>query len=101
MTRIDFYELKSQQHNHDRGGCQLCQKAYENSQYTLLLTQSPEQTAHLDRQLWTFTDDSFIPHDSQESADCKAPILIQNQSKPNLRIILPQKRSVKAKVRCV
>ena len=83
MTRIDFYELKSQQHNHDRVVCQLCQKAYENSQYTLLLTQSPEQTAHLDRQLWTFTDDSFIPHDSQESADFKSPILIQNQSKPS------------------
>ncbi len=78
MTRIDFYQLSPQQHNHDRVVCQLCQKAYENNQFTLLLTQSAEQTAHLDRQMWVFNDDSFIPHDVQESADFKSPILIQN-----------------------
>ena len=78
MTRIDFYQLSPQQHNHDRVVCQLCQKAYESNQFTLLLTQSTEQTAHLDRQLWVFNDDSFIPHDAQESTDFKSPILIQN-----------------------
>jgi len=78
MTRIDFYQLSPQQHSHDRVVCQLCQKAYENNQYTLLLTQSAEQTAHLDRQLWIFNDDSFVPHDAQESTDFKTPVLIQN-----------------------
>ena len=80
MTRIDFYQLSPQQHSHDRVVCQLCQKAYENNQYTLLLTQSAEQTAHLDRQLWIFNDDSFVPHDAQESTDFKSPVLIQNES---------------------
>lgn len=77
MTRIDFYQLSPQQHSHDRVVCQLCQKAYENNQYTLLLTRSEEQTAHLDRQLWIFNDDSFVPHDAQESTDFKTPVLIQ------------------------
>jgi DNA polymerase-3 subunit chi len=78
MTRIDFYQLNPQQHNQDRVVCQLCQKAYENNQLTLLLTQSEQQTAHLDRHLWIFEDESFIPHDVQESDDFKSPILIHN-----------------------
>ena len=81
MTRIDFYQLKPQQHKADRVVCQLCQKAYENNQYTLLLTQSEHQTAQLDRQLWTFSDDSFLPHDTQESDEFKSPVLIHNEPK--------------------
>ena len=72
MTRIDFYQLNPQQHNQDRVVCQLCQKAYDNNQLTLLLTKSPQQTEHLDRQLWIFDDDSFVPHDAQESDDLDA-----------------------------
>ena len=78
MTRIDFYQLNPQQHNPDRVVCQLCQKAYESNQMTLLLTKSQQQTEHLDRQLWVFNDDSFIPHDAQESDDFRSPILINN-----------------------
>jgi DNA polymerase-3 subunit chi len=82
MTRIDFYQLPAEQHNHDRVVCQLCQKAYDSNQFTLLLTQTPEQSKHLDRQLWTFNDDSFVPHDIQESDDLKTPVLIQNEPQP-------------------
>lgn len=81
MTRVDFYQL-NQQHNQDRVVCQLCQKAYDSNQKTLLLTQSPEQTAHLDLQLWTFSDDSFLPHDAEESDGLMSPILIHNQPDP-------------------
>ena len=82
MTRVDFYQLNPQQHNQDSVVCQLCQKAYDSNQKTLLLTQSPEQTAHLDRQLWIFNEDSFIPHDSEESDGRLSPILIHNQPDP-------------------
>jgi DNA polymerase-3 subunit chi len=82
MTRVDFYQLNPQQHNQDRVVCQLCQKAYDSNQKTLLLTQSPEQTAHLDRQLWTFNDDSFVPHDTDRSAEYPSPILIHDQPDP-------------------
>ena len=83
MTRVDFYQLNPQQPNQDRVVCQLCQKAYERNQFTLLLTQNPQQTAHLDRQLWVYNDDSFIPHDADESEEFRTPILIQD--KPELR----------------
>jgi DNA polymerase-3 subunit chi len=79
MTRIDFYQLNPQQHHADRVVCQLCQKAYESNQLTLLLTQSQQQTEHLDRQLWIFDDDSFIPHDAEESDQFMSPILIHNE----------------------
>ena len=82
MTRVDFYQLNPQQHNQDRVVCQLCQKAYDSNQKTLLLTQSPEQTVHLDRQLWIFNDDSFVPHDLEESDGLLSPILIHNQPDP-------------------
>jgi DNA polymerase-3 subunit chi len=83
MTRIDFYQLNPQQHNADRVVCQLCQKAYESKQLTLLLTQNQQQTEHLDRQLWIFDDDSFIPHDAEESDQFMSPVLIHNE--PELR----------------
>jgi len=79
MTRVDFYQLNPQQPNQDRVVCQLCQKAYENKQFTLLLTQNQQQTAHLDRQLWVFNDDSFIPHDAQDSDEFKTPILVHDE----------------------
>ncbi len=77
MTRIDFYQLNPERHRADRVICQLCQKAYESAQKTLLLTQSPEQSAHLDKRLWVFDDDSFIPHDTEPASDFETPILIQ------------------------
>jgi len=85
MTRVDFYQLNPKQHNQDRVVCQLCQKTYNSNQKTLLLTQSPEQTAHLDRQLWIFKDDSFIPHDAHvddEFDSFLSPILIHDKPDP-------------------
>ena len=78
MTRIDFYQLNPQQHKADRLVCQLCQKAYENQQKTLLLTQNPEHSAHLDKQLWIFNEDSFVPHDVELTDSFDTPILIQH-----------------------
>ncbi len=80
MTRIDFYQLNPDRHRADRVVCQLCQKAYENAQRTLLLTQSPEQSAHLDKQLWVFSDDSFVPHDIEPASGFESPILIQEKA---------------------
>ena len=85
MTRIDFYQLDPQRHRAVRVVCQLCQKAYENKQNTLLLTQSPEQSAHLDKQLWIFADDSFVPHDTESSDTFETPILIHNTPQGDCR----------------
>ena len=85
MTRIDFYQLDSSRHRSDRVICQLCQKAYESQQKTLLLTQGPEQTAYLDKQLWVFSDDSFIPHDTEQTDGFDTPILLNDRPQPDCK----------------
>ena len=82
MTRIDFYQLDPARHHFDQVVCQLCQKAYENKQHTLLLTENEQQSEILDKRLWTFSDDSFIPHDAGEVDGLVTPILIHNNPQP-------------------
>ncbi len=82
MTRIDFYQLNPERQRYDQIVCQLCQKAYDNQQLTLLLTQNPQQSQHLDRKLWTFDDDSFLPHDCAETEGLVTPILIHDNPDP-------------------
>ena len=82
MTRIDFYQLNPARHRYDQVVCQLCQKAFDSQQLTLLLTRDPQQSQHLDQKLWTFRDDSFLPHDSEESEGLVTPILIHDNPDP-------------------
>jgi len=82
MTRIDFYQLQPGRHHYDQVVCQLCQKAYDGKQLTLLLTRDPDQSRHLDQKLWTFRDDSFLPHDTEESEQPPSPILVHDDPKP-------------------
>lgn len=82
MTRIDFYQLNPERHAWDQVVCRLCQKAWDSRQLTLLLTQSEEQSRYLDQKLWTFADDSFIPHDSEDSTGFVTPILIHDNPEP-------------------
>lgn len=82
MTRIDFYQLNPERARYDHVVCQLCQKAYESRQLTLLLTQSQQQSEHLDHKLWTYSDDSFLPHDREETEGLVTPILIHDNPDP-------------------
>ena len=82
MTRIDFYQLNPDRHRYDQVVCQLCQKAYEHGKLTLVLTSGPEQSRHLDEKLWTYRDDSFLPHDPEEPAGLVTPILINDNHEP-------------------
>ncbi|MCP4487990.1 MAG: DNA polymerase III subunit chi [Gammaproteobacteria bacterium] len=83
MTRIDFYQLNPDRHRADTVVCQLCQKAYEGKQKTFLLTNSAEQTEQLDRQLWVFRDDSFVPHDTELVDSFDTPILLSEKPQPD------------------
>ena len=82
MTRIDFYQLNPAGRGYDEVVCKLCQKAWDSRQLTLLLTQSAEQSRHLDKKLWTFVDDSFVPHDCEDGDDFVTPILIHDNPDP-------------------
>ncbi|MCP4878592.1 MAG: DNA polymerase III subunit chi [Gammaproteobacteria bacterium] len=82
MTRVDFYQLNPERPRYEHVVCQLCQKAYDSKQLTLLLTQNQQQSDHLDHRLWTFSDDSFIPHDRDECAELVTPILVHDNPDP-------------------
>ena len=82
MTRIDFYQLNPDRHSYDQVVCQLCHKAWESRQHTLLLTRDAQQSQHLDQRLWTFRDDSFVPHDCEEVDGMATPILIHDNPEP-------------------
>ncbi len=64
MPRIDFYVLPD---HRDKGrallACRLADKAYSLGHTVYILTASDAQAAELDDLLWTFRQDSFIPHE--------------------------------------
>jgi DNA polymerase-3 subunit chi len=82
VTRIDFYQLDPARHRYEQVVCRLCEKAYEGKQLTLLLTRDRDETKHLDQMLWTFRDDSFLPHDCEEHDGFVTPILVDEDPNP-------------------
>ena len=63
MAEVSFYVLPSEstQERH-LFACKLIEKAYRSGHFCYVLTDSAEQSRHLDDLLWTFRAGSFIPH---------------------------------------
>ena len=64
VPRIDFYVLPDQKEN-GRAllACRLADKAYGLGHTVYLFTASEARAAALDDLLWTFRQDSFVPHE--------------------------------------
>lgn len=62
MPSVNFYELSSG--SISRITCQLLEKAYSKNYKTLVVTKDVETEAIIDKELWTFSQKSFIPHGS-------------------------------------
>lgn len=78
MPRIDFYLLpESSEKARLHFACRLIEKAYKH-QHRIYIHVENEQEAHLlDELLWTFRDDSFLPHNLYgEGPDPAPPIQI-------------------------
>ena len=78
MPRIDFYVLPGQQDNgRTLLACRLADKAYSLGHTVYLLAASEAQAAALDDLLWTFRQDSFIPHERYPLAGAESsPVLV-------------------------
>ena len=63
LTQVDFYVLRTPA---DGGrfqlACRLAEKAWRQGHRVLIGTDSESQALHVDRLLWTFRDQSFVPH---------------------------------------
>ena len=78
MPRIDFYVLPDRKDN-GRAllACRLADKACGLGHTVYLLTASEAQAAALDDLLWTFRQDSFIPHERYPLAgEESSPVLV-------------------------
>jgi DNA polymerase-3 subunit chi len=80
--RIDFYVLK---HADARArnvfACRLTEKAYLKDLKVLVLADDDAQARDFDALLWTFSDDSFVPHQimsSPQTAPSPVPVRISS-----------------------
>jgi len=88
MPEVSFYILSTDSLS-DRYifACKLIEKAYRSGQFCYVYTDSLQQSQQLDNQLWTFRENSFIPHQIYNEPNDKAPdyqqtVLIGTQAAP-------------------
>jgi DNA polymerase-3 subunit chi len=67
--------------------CKLIEKAYRSGQFCYIYTDSLQQSQKMDSLLWTFRENSFIPHQLYDDVNNKAPdyhqtVLIGTQPAP-------------------
>ena len=60
MTRVDFYHLLTSPLEVALSG--LLEKALERDMRAVVMTVSRERATHLDSALWTYRNESFLPH---------------------------------------
>ena len=91
MTEILFYHL--QRHPLERVLPTLIEKSLERGWRVVVQAASEERVEALDAHLWTFRDDSFLPHGTwRESEAREEPILLtvhdDNQNGAKVRFLL-------------
>ncbi|MBE2295721.1 MAG: DNA polymerase III subunit chi [Phycisphaerales bacterium] len=100
MPRIDFYVLPDQKENGRAAlACRLVEKAYGLGHTVYLFTTSEPRAVALDDLLWTFRQDSFVPHErfpltgeegSPVLVGTAAPAMVEAQVLINLSDTLPE-----------
>lgn len=99
MTRVDFYILQpGAAGNRYTLACRLAEKAVQQQRRVLISVTSDEELRHMDRLLWTWREQSFIPHGILGMVDTALnPVLINTGPDPeeehdvliNLRAEIP------------
>lgn len=84
MIRIEFYVLSSATpEGRLRAACQLATKAWKAGLPVFLRGSDEAQCEELDRLLWNFRQEAFVPHDLHQ-ADPQAPVVIGLDQEPAL-----------------
>jgi len=86
MTSIDFYICESTDTDiRNILACRLSEKACHSKLETFIHTQTNEHSEEIDKLLWTFKKQSFIPHqlyDHENPENQHQPILIGHDTEP-------------------
>lgn len=78
--QVDFYQLTTPL---DRVLPLIAEKALAGGVRLLVVAGDPAQRAALDKALWTYSPDSFLPHgQAGEGADADQPVLISAEPEP-------------------
>jgi len=92
MTRIDFYIIKES--TPDVFTCRLSEKIYKSGLKLFINTSDQQMSEKLDQLLWTFHDQSFIPHTilsqtpSEDSADEQVQLSHEFEPKHNCQVLI-------------
>ncbi len=88
MSRVDFYHLQSQ--TLENVLPKLLEKAYATGKSTLVRIGNEERVDFLNAMLWTYTDQSFLPHGSKKDGNAELqPIwLTAGTDNPNMASLL-------------
>ena len=79
--KVDFYILSGGgESGHTRYTCRLAEKAYKLKHHIYIHVNNGVEAQQLDELLWTFSQDSFVPHEL-----CADPL---SESKPESPIII-------------
>ena len=77
MAEVDFYIIASAA---EAGGrifaCRVAEKAWRLGHRVFVHTESRESASEMDALLWTFREDSFVPHELDSTTPAGAPVLI-------------------------
>lgn len=85
MSKVDFYVLKDNK-NKLQFVCHLLEKAYQQKSSVYVHTADQQSANQLDDYLWTFRDNSFIPHAlSSEGYQPAPPIQIGFAEKDRIK----------------
>lgn len=85
MTRVDFYVLESSDARERlKFACRVIDKAFEAEQRVLVCLDTAAEAASFDDLLWTYAQDSFVPHEllTAESDWEETPVLISSGAQP-------------------
>lgn len=85
MTEVDFYILAGEDTRaRMQFACRLTDKAYRLGHRVYIHTGSAQQSAQLDELLWTFQQNSFVPHSLYRSDDDTAtPVQLGHDAEPD------------------
>ncbi len=84
MPRIDFYIVSDESPDAaQRLACRLTEKVWRMGNRIYVHTDSPEATERLDRLMWTYRQDSFLPHGpirANKDPEEALPVLIGHEA---------------------
>ena len=86
MQNVHFYVIKSG--HRERVACQIAEKAVAQGHRVHVRVPDPQAAESLNTQMWTFRDQSFLPHSLGQSPSPHVKVTIHDEWLPQERDVL-------------